>query len=107
MRVAVITGQCDGVCDTACVDVCPVDCIHGPVSVETVRATPVDERRSCFAGVQMFVNPNECIDCGACIPACPVSAIYLDDEVPPEDHRFIELNARFFLAPDKSSVGST
>jgi ferredoxin len=107
MGVAVITAPCEGVCDTACVDVCPVDCIHGPVSVETIRATPADERRSHHAGVQMFVNPNECIDCGACIPVCPVSAIYVDDEVPLQYRRFIELNATFFLAPAKSSVGST
>jgi ferredoxin len=107
MGVAVITAPCEGACDTACVDVCPVDCIHGPVSVDTIRATPVEERRSRYAGVQMFVNPRECIDCGACIPVCPVSAIYIDDEIPPQYHRFIELNARFFSARDKSSVGST
>lgn len=94
--VAVITGLCEGVCDTACVDVCPMDCIHGPVSVEIIRATPIDERRSRFAGVQMFVNPDECINCGACFSACPVNAIYVDDEVPPEQYHFIELNARFF-----------
>jgi len=94
--VAVITGRCDGVCDTACVDVCPMDCIHGPVPLETIRATPPGERPSRFAGTQMFVNPDECISCGACYSACPVNAIYADDEVPPEDHHFIELNARFF-----------
>ena len=96
LGVAVITAPCDGVCDTACVGVCPVDCIHGPVSVETIQATPADERRSRFAGIQMFVNPNECINCGACLPVCPVNAIYVDDEIPPQYHRFIELNARFF-----------
>lgn len=106
MGVAVITAPCDGICDTACVDVCPVDCIHGPVSVETIQATPPDERPSRFAGIQMFVNPQECIDCGACLPVCPVSAIYVDDEVPAHYHHFIELNARFFLAPDRPWVGS-
>jgi ferredoxin len=68
--------------------------------LDDIRAAPAEERRSRHAGVQMFVDPNECIDCGACIPKCPVGAIYVDDEVPPEYHHFIELNARFFLKPD-------
>ena len=96
LGVAVITAPCEGVCDTACVGMCPVNCIHGPVSAETVQATPADERRTRFAGIQMFVNPDECICCGACLPVCPVDAIYMDYEVPPQYHRFIELNARFF-----------
>ena len=106
MAVAVITAPCDGVCDTACVDVCPVDCIHGPVPVETIKGTPAEERPARFAGVQMFVNPAECIDCGACLPACPVSAIYVDDEIPPEYHQYIELNARFFRGAHEVLAGS-
>jgi ferredoxin len=75
------------------------------VSVESIQATPVDERRSRYAGVQMFVNPRGCIDCGACLPACPVNAIFMDDEVPPPYQHFIELNAKFFR--DEASVAST
>lgn len=92
----VITEPCHGVCDTACVSVCPMDCIHGPLSLEEIRALPEGERGEKLAGVQLFINPDDCIDCGACAPECPVSAIYLDDEVPEQWQEYIEKNARFF-----------
>ncbi len=61
----IITDPCIDTKDTACVDVCPVDCIH----------PRKDEPE--FAQVQMlYIHPEECIDCGACVPACPVAAIY-------------------------------
>ena len=94
--IAVITEPCIAVCDTACVDVCPVDCIHGPVPVETIRATSNEERGNQFSGIQMFVNPKECVSCGACMPACPVNAIYEECEVPEHYRHYIELNAHFF-----------
>src|SRR3989442_8522502 len=50
----VIAEPCIGTKDKSCVDVCPVDCIHGEDSDE-----------------QLYINPEECIDCGACEPACP------------------------------------
>jgi ferredoxin len=82
----VITQKCVGTCDTACVDVCPCDCIIGPV--------PRDELRGGkLPGVQMFIDPDECIDCGACIAECPVAAIELDRDAPPAD---VERNAAFF-----------
>jgi NAD-dependent dihydropyrimidine dehydrogenase PreA subunit len=93
---AVITEPCVSVCDTACVDACPVDCIHGPVPVFEIRTIPNAERENALHGVQMFVNPKECIGCWACIPACPVSAIYEDTGVPEEWRQYIEANARFF-----------
>lgn len=78
----VITQPCVGTCDTACVEVCPCDCIQGPPSGTPDR--------------QMFINPDDCIDCGACVAECPVDAIYLDTDVP-EKHRVdIERNAQFF-----------
>jgi ferredoxin len=93
----VITQNCVGTCDTACVDVCPCDCILGPVQLEQLRAVPHAERGQHFPGIQMFIDPDVCIDCGACAPECPVDAIYLDDDVPTEHRGAIEANARFFV----------
>ena len=61
-----IVRVCDG---TACVEVCPVDCIH-----------PRKDEQEFEAATQLYINPDECIDCGACQPACPVEAIYRDDQ---------------------------
>ncbi len=43
-----------------------------------------------------FIHPEECIDCGACVPACPVEAIFVLDEVPEEWQSFIEVNTQWF-----------
>ena len=100
-RKAVITEPCIAVCDTACIDACPVDCIHGPMELDQIRAITGEERSTRMArlaGIQMFVNPNECIGCWACIPVCPVNAIVEDDEVPEHWHCYIAMNAEFFGA---------
>ena len=89
----VITEPCISTCDTACVAVCPVDCIHGPIDKEEqVQKLKV---RS-VAGMQLYIHPEECIDCGACEPECPVDAIYDEDDLPEEYEKFIEINANFF-----------
>lgn len=75
----VICQPCIGVKDASCVDVCPVDCIH---------AREEDE--------QYYIDPAECIDCGACEPACPVDAIFEESGVPPEWREFIRINAEYF-----------
>jgi ferredoxin len=75
----VIAEPCIDVKDKACVEVCPVDCIHGK-----------DEDK------QLFINPEECIDCGACEPACPVQAIFPAEEVPEKWKHFTPLNAEYF-----------
>ncbi|MHB8633947.1 MAG: 4Fe-4S dicluster domain-containing protein [Thermoplasmatota archaeon] len=81
----VITSKCIGTKDTSCVDVCPVDCIHP-------KKDDAD-----FANQQhLFINPDECIDCGACEPACPVSAIFPDDEVPEGEKKYTEINKAYF-----------
>ncbi len=75
----VIGQPCVGVKDAACVDVCPVDCIHTKDGED-----------------MYFINPDECIDCGACLPCCPVEAIFTDDEVPEGQEEFVERNQAFF-----------
>lgn len=90
----VIAEPCVSECDTACVDVCPVDCIHGPIEIDN-RGEEVEEQES-LEGLQLYINPEECIDCGACEPECPVEAIFPDDEIPDKWESFIEKNAHFF-----------
>ena len=81
----IICEPCIGTKDTACVDVCPVDCIHP-------RKDEAD-----FAGAEMlYIHPDECIDCGACVPACPVEAIFPMDEMPSKWNHFVAVNARYF-----------
>lgn len=92
----VITQKCVGTCDTACVDVCPCDCILGPIPLEQLRAIPAGERSRAFPGVQMFIDPDCCTNCNACLDECPVAAIYPDDEVPEEHRGDIARNAAFF-----------
>lgn len=81
----VITQPCIGSKEASCVDVCPVDCIH---------PTP-DEAQYTYVD-HLFINPDECINCGACEPACPVSAIYEEATVPREWRQYIAMNARFY-----------
>jgi len=73
----VICEPCIGVKDKACVEVCPVDCIHE------------DE-------VMLYIDPETCIDCGVCVPACPVEAIFPKDEVPEKWKDYIQINADFY-----------
>jgi ferredoxin len=75
----VIAEPCIGVKDASCVDVCPVDCIH------TTDEAPL-----------FYIDPDECIDCGACEPECPVTAIFAEDALPEQWNNFIQINADFF-----------
>jgi NAD-dependent dihydropyrimidine dehydrogenase PreA subunit len=81
----VITDPCIGTKDTACVDVCPVDCIH-----------PRKDEPEFEQATMLYIHPDECIDCGACVPACPVAAIYDSVESTPANQKgLIEANAIF------------
>ena len=75
----IIGTKCVSTCDTACVDVCPVDCIHGPIDIDGAGAEV--KTLDSVEGLQLYINPDECIDCGACIDECPVEAIYEDEHV--------------------------
>ena len=81
----IITDPCIGTKDHSCVDVCPVDCIHPR------RDEPEFEQTS-----MLYIHPDECIDCGACEPVCPVKAIFAEDETPANWKNYIELNKQFF-----------
>lgn len=76
----IICEPCIGVKDTACVEACPVDCIKD-------------------AGEILLIDPVECIDCGACEPVCPVTAIFYQDDVPEKWKDFIRRNYEFFNRP--------
>ncbi len=92
----VITDLCRDVCDTECVNACPVEAIWGPKTVEELREVAPEARGEAFPGVQMFIDPEACICCSACAPVCPAEAIFHLDEVPEERHASIAENAAFF-----------
>lgn len=73
----VITSPCIGEKAGDCVETCPVDCIHEGED-------------------QYYIDPETCIDCGACEAVCPVSAIFQEDFVPEDEKSFIQKNADFF-----------
>jgi len=71
--------------DALCVDACPTDCIH----------PKQDEEK--FAEVQqMYINQDECIDCGACVSVCPTNSIFAADELPADKGDFAQKNAAFY-----------
>jgi NAD-dependent dihydropyrimidine dehydrogenase PreA subunit len=73
----VIAEPCIDVKDKSCVEECPVDCI--------------------YAGERMlYIHPDECVDCGACEPLCPVEVIFYEDDVPEQWSAFTAENAKFF-----------
>lgn len=81
----VIAQPCIGTKDTACVSVCPVDCIH-----------PTKDEAGFANSTQLFIDPDVCIDCGLCVDECPVQAIFPLDDLPAEWKHFAELNAQAF-----------
>lgn len=94
----IITEPCVGVCDTGCVNVCPVDCIY-PAEGHTFETEEGKEKMRA-AKEMLYIHPDECIDCGACEPECPVEAIFPEDEVPDDQKDFIRINyERFGMKP--------
>ena len=77
----VVCKACFGCKYTDCVTVCPVECF--------------------YEGEQMlYIHPEDCIDCEACVPECPVEVIYLEENVPEGEEGFTQLNAEMSMADD-------
>ena len=75
----VVTENCIQCRHTNCVDICPADAFHlGPNFIA--------------------INPQECVDCGLCVPECPVEAIFAEDDVPDAQREFIAMNAELAKA---------
>lgn len=84
----VVAEPCVDVLDRSCVEACPVDCIYA-------------------GGRMAFIQPEECVDCGACVQVCPVEAIYHEDDLPQGWTGFTQINADFFAevgAPGGASL---
>ena len=80
----VIAEPCVDLLDISCVEVCPVDCIHYEEGTDR----------------KLYIDPDECIDCGACEPVCPVTAIFAEDDVPDQWKEYTELDATWFKDAD-------
>ena len=81
----VIAEPCVDVMDQSCVTVCPVDCI---------RADTTDRK--------LYIDPNECIDCGSCAPECAQNAIFAEDELPANWVAFGAVDAAWYRDPDQA-----
>lgn len=81
----VIAEPCVNTKDTACVEVCPVDCIH-----------PTKDDEDFETAKLLYINPDECIDCGACEPECPVEAIFEESELPEQWSEYTKINADYY-----------
>ena len=81
----VIAEPCIGVKDTACVDACPCDVIH-----------PTRGEPGYASAEQLYIFPDDCIDCGACVPVCPVSAIFMAEDLPTQWAHYAKINADWF-----------
>ena len=84
----VITEGCIDLLDKTCIDECPVDCIYE-------------------GGRMVYIQPDECVDCGACEPVCPVEAIFFEDDLPPDLKVFYQVNAEFFSDLGSPGGGTT
>ena len=73
----IIAQPCVDVLDKSCIEECPVNCIYE------------GER-------MLYIHPDECVDCGACEPVCPVEAIFYEDDVPDQWKDFYKANVEFF-----------
>jgi len=89
----VIAEPCTDVKDTACVEVCPCDCIH-PKKDEAAFAT---ERK-------LYIEPTHCIDCAACVPVCPVQAVFHETELPEKWAHYTQVDADWYARDEPAAL---
>ena len=82
MGMYIIAEPCIGTKDTACVEVCPVDCIH-----------PKKDEAGFAEATMLYIDPETCIQCGNCEPACPVQAIFTEETIPEKWKDYQAINA--------------
>ena len=81
----IVTENCKDCRFTDCVEVCPVDCFYGDATM-------------------LYIHPDECIDCGACEPACPVEAIFADGDLPEKYTSWVEINSEKSQSDDVENI---
>src|SRR3954470_13567071 len=88
----VIAEPCIGTKDNSCVEVCPVDCIH-----------PTPDEPDYDKVEMLYIDPEECIDCDACVEACPVAACFAEDQLPDEWSDYAKKNSEYYAG--RSALG--
>ncbi len=81
----IIAEPCIATKDTACVDACPVDCIH-----------PTKDEPDFASAEQLYIDADVCIDCGLCVDECPVQAIFQDEDLPDEWSKYTQINISYY-----------
>ncbi len=81
----IIAEPCIATKDTACVDACPVDCIH-----------PTKDEPDFASADQLYIDADVCIDCGLCVDECPVQAIFQDEDLPDEWSKYTQINISYY-----------
>lgn len=94
----IIGNKCIDCLDTSCVKVCPIDCIHGPIYTDRMGDEIKEMSEEELKGKQLYIDPSQCINCGACVPECPVDAIYSTEKeaIQLGDEKSVHLNYEFF-----------
>lgn len=94
----IIGKSCIGCIDTACVNVCPVDCINGPFVIDGLAKEVIGMTEEQKQGLQLYIDPIMCIKCGACVPECPVDAIYSSEQmaIDLKDEESVHKNYEFY-----------
>ena len=96
-----VVSPCVGTHDTACMKVCPVNCFYD-VELSELGLSPTAEKPELTK--MLIISPDECIDCGLCVPECPVAAIFPEDDVPENEKSYIDINKNWFAGKEQAAL---